>query len=115
MRRSLTVLPLLIAGCALAQTSIPEIAFDSPANLLKMPEHIHMGEAVGVATNSKGNIFVYTRTGNTTAVLGGPRFFPRAGARLFEFSPNGNFVREIGQGVYGFMFAHVVRVDPQDN
>jgi streptogramin lyase len=34
---------------------------------------------------------------------------------LFEFDPKGNFVREMGQGVYGFNFAHVVRVDPQDN
>ena len=27
----------------------------------------------------------------------------------------GKFVREIGVGVYGFIFAQAVRVDPQDN
>src|SRR6185503_4758694 len=27
----------------------------------------------------------------------------------------GKFIREIGQGLYGFLFAHTVRVDPQDN
>ena len=34
------------------------------ADLLKFPDDIHMGEAAGVATNSKGDIFLYTRTGN---------------------------------------------------
>jgi len=35
--------------------------------------------------------------------------------RLFEFDSKGNFLREIGEGLYGFAFAHCVRVDPQDN
>jgi DNA-binding beta-propeller fold protein YncE len=34
---------------------------------------------------------------------------------LFEFDAHGNYLREIGNGVYGFMTAHSVRVDPQDN
>jgi len=33
----------------------------------------------------------------------------------FEFDPNGKYVREIGQGVYGFLFAQSVKIDPQDN
>src|SRR5205823_3230772 len=102
----LAAAPLLLAGSLPAQSDIPEIPYDSPSNLLKLPEHIHMGEAVGVATNSKGNIFVYTRTGSTNATLGGSRIFTHGGARLFEFSRSGNFVREIGQGLYGFLFAH---------
>ena len=53
-----------------------------------------------MATNSKGHIFVYTRSQLT---------------RLFEFDASGNFVREIGEGLYGFAFAHAVRVDPEDN
>ncbi len=107
------LLTLLSAATLWAQ--IPEIPYDSTPNLLKMPEHIYLGEAAGVATNSKGNIFVYTRTGTTTATLGGSRTFTRGSARLFEFTANGTFLREIGQGVYGFVFAHVVRIDPQDN
>jgi NHL repeat len=106
---------LLFAGTVFAQTSAPEIRIDSAPNLLKWPEHLYLGEAVGVATNSKGNIFVYTRTGDTNAVTGGSRVFTHGGARLFEFDKNGNYIREIGQGLYGFQFAHVVRVDPQDN
>ena len=55
---------LLCAGSLPAPGSVPEIPYDSAPNLLKLPEHIHLGEAVGVATNSKGHIFVYTRTGS---------------------------------------------------
>jgi len=113
MKRSIFV--FLGAAILLSAQSVPEIAYDSTPNLLKLPEHTYMGEAAGVATNSKGNIFVYTRTGTSEATFGGSRTFTRGGARLFEFAPNGNFVREIGQGLYGFLFAHVVRIDPQDN
>jgi len=109
------LITLLLFVATLSAQSIPEIPYDSAPNLLKMPPHIYMGEAAGVATNSKGNIFVYTRTGSSNAVMGGSRTFTHGGARLFEFAPNGTFMREIGQGVYGFLFAHVVRIDPQDN
>ena len=99
-----------------AQTTIPEIAFDSNADLLKMkPENGFMGEVAGVATNSKGNIFVYTRTGHPYATIGDSRTFYHAGSRLFEFSSNGNFVRELGQDLYGFNAAQGLRIDPQDN
>ena len=43
------------------------------------------------------------------------RVFVRSASRLFEFDQNGKYVREIGQGLYGFVQAHAVRVDPQDN
>jgi DNA-binding beta-propeller fold protein YncE len=97
-----------------AQLSIPEIPYDA-VDPLKLPEDLYLGEAAGVATNSKGNIFVYTRTGNPSATLGTRRTFSRGAARLFEFDPSGKFVREIGQGLYGFLFAHAVRVDRQEN
>jgi len=80
--------------------NVPEIPFDSVPNFLKMPPNLYLGEGIGVATNSKGHVFVYTRSSET---------------RLFEFDQAGNFVREIGQGLYGFAFAHAVRVDPADN
>jgi len=97
-----------------AQLTIPEIPYDA-IDPIKLPDDIYLGEAVGVATNSKGNIFVYTRTGNPTATVGTRRTFARSSARLFEFDPTGKFVREIGQDNYGFVFAHAVRVDKQDN
>lgn len=119
MKRSLQLAAvaavLLMSSPLLAQLIVPEIPYDSAANLLTMPADIYLGEAVGVATNSRGNLFVYTRTGHTTVVEGTNRAFRFGSARLFEFDPNGKFVREFGQGVYGFLFAHTVRVDPQDN
>ena len=92
--------------------NVPEIPYEAVPSFLKLPPK---GEAVGVATNSRGNIFVYTRTGNSYVTIGTSRAFANGGARLFEFDPSGKFVREIGQGPYGFVFAHTVRVDPQDN
>jgi len=106
---------LLLAAAAGVLHAQPEIAFDAAANLLRMPEHAHMGEAAGVATDSKGNVYVYTRTGGSFASMGTSRTFTHGGARLFEFDRTGKFVREIGQGVYGFLFAQAVRVDAQDN
>jgi len=104
---------LVLASPVFSQA--PEIAYDSAPNALKMPEHIHMGEAAGVATDSKGNVFVYTRTGGTHESVGGSRTFTFGGSRLFEFDRTGKFLREIGQGVYGFEFAQSVKVDPKDN
>jgi sugar lactone lactonase YvrE len=110
MSRCLTIccaiVVLLCAGPASAQAvkakaqNVPEIPYESVPNFLKLPQGIYLGEAIGVATNSKGHVFVYTRSANT---------------RLFEFDQNGVYVREIGEGLYGFEFAHSVRVDPQDN
>ena len=98
-----------------AQLVFPEIPFDSVPNLLKLPANLHLGEVAGVATNSKGLIYVYTRTGTTTATMGGSRVLVHGGSRLFQFDQNGAYMREIGVGIYGFLFAHVVRIDPQDN
>lgn len=98
-----------------AQLSIPELPFDSNADLLKLPADVHMGEAAGVATNSKGDIFLYTRTGNASITIGTSRAIAHGGSRLFEFDRTGKFVREIGQGAYGLLQAQQVRVDPQDN
>jgi hypothetical protein len=113
------IISLLAATClvglpALAQNA-PEIAFDSATNALTTPDDIYLGEVSGVATDSKGNIYVYTRTGHPTVTLGGSRQFAHGGSRLFQFDRNGKFTREIGKDLYGFMFAQQVRVDPQDN
>ncbi|HEY1340268.1 MAG TPA: peptidyl-alpha-hydroxyglycine alpha-amidating lyase family protein [Bryobacteraceae bacterium] len=110
MKRCLTpclvgIAAALLSGPVLAQAkakaqNVPEIPFDTVPNYIKLPSGLYMGEAMGVATNSKGHLFVFTRSANT---------------RLFEFDQNGKYVREIGEGNYGFEFAHSVRVDPEDN
>ena len=103
-------------GAALsAQNSAPDIAFESNADLLKTPDNVFVGEIGGVGQNSKGQIFVYTRTGHPYATLGDNRTFLRGGSRLFVFDKTGKFERELGQDVYGFNAAIGLRVDPQDN
>src|SRR3954470_9458190 len=108
------VLALAVAPLA-AQLVVPELTYDAQIEPLKLPGNLNFGEVAGVATNSKGDVFVYTRTGHPTLSLGTARPFAHGGSRLFQFDRNGRFAREIGQGVYGFLFAAQVRVDPQDN
>jgi hypothetical protein len=91
------------------QPSVPEIPFRSIPNLLKLPSDLYLGEAAGVAVNSKGHIFVFSR-GNTT----GPAY-GAAAAQLLEFDANGKFLREIGHNLYAWSFAHAVKVDKLDN
>jgi len=114
MRHKLLLATALISGISAAAQAVPEIAFDA-AETLKFPANIHLGEAAGVATNSKGDVFVYTRTGHPTISIGTARPFAHGGSRLLQFDKSGKFVREIGQDSYGFLVAQQVRIDPQDN
>lgn len=79
---------LLAASPQFAQTharaNAPEIPFDSVPNFLKLPPDLYLGEGIGVATNSKGHNFVYTRSQHT---------------RLFEFDVTGKYIGEIGEGL----------------
>ena len=90
-------------------TPAPEIPFDSVPNLLKLPANLYLGEASGVAIDSKKHIFVYSR-GNTT----GPAYGATA-SQILEFGPDGTYIREIGHNLYAWAFAHTVRVDKHDN
>jgi DNA-binding beta-propeller fold protein YncE len=104
----------LLTATGISAQALPQIPFDA-VDPLRFPNHIHLGEAAGVARNSSGEIFVYTRTGNPTINLGVARAVAHGGSRLFQFDANGNFVREIGTGLYSFLVAQQVRVDAQDN
>src|SRR5436190_20297848 len=108
MKRSILVLLVFTAAPLLAQQP-PEIRFHSVADFLKLPPDIYLGEATGVAVNSKGHVFVFSR-GNTT----GPAY-TAAAAQLLEFAPDGKFLREIGHHLYAWSFAHTVKVDRDDN
>ena len=68
-----------------------------------------MGETMGVATNSKGHLFVYSRSNPQGIARGG------AAAMLWEFDQNGKYVKEWGPHSYAASFAHAVRVDKNDN
>ena len=108
MRCSVLFLALFLVIPAVAQQP-PELPYHAVPDFLKLPPDIHLGEAVGVAVNSKGHIFVFSR-GNST----GPAYGASA-AQLLQFLPDGRFVREIGHNLYGWSFAHSVRVDKDDN
>src|SRR5437867_13257374 len=94
----------LTAGAPAIAQEAPEIRFDSVPNALQLPAGIYLGEVGGVATNSRGDVFVYTRTGHPTISIGTARPFAHNGSRLFQFDRSGKFVREIGKNSYGFMF-----------
>src|SRR5262245_40486259 len=93
-------LPTVEAQNRATATNVPVIPWEAVPNFFKNAPGIYTGENMGIATNSKGNVYIYHRAYET---------------RLFEYAPNGNFIREIGRGNYGFAFAHSVRVDAQDN
>src|ERR1043166_2092565 len=112
MRRA--IIPLLampLAGLfgdpqpALSQA--PELHYRVVPDFLKLPSDLYLGEAVGVAVNSKGHIFVFSR-GNST----GPAY-GAAAAQLLEFDVEGKFLREIGHNLYAW--PHSVKVDQEDN
>jgi len=105
---------ILALGASLAAQSVRDMSFDA-TDLLKTPLDTFVGEVGGVGQNSKGQIFVYTRTGHPYATIGDNRTFARGGSRLFQFDKTGKFERELGQMVYGFNAAIGLRVDPQDN
>jgi len=96
-------------GLVLAQQPPPEIPFHSVPNFLKLPADLYFGEVAGVAVNSKGHLFVFSR-GNTMGSAYGA-----SAAQLLEFGADGRFLREIGHNLYAWSFAHTVKVDKGDN
>src|SRR5262245_61061284 len=110
MKKWLAGLCVLLSPSAFAQsTSAPELQFDSVPNFIKLPPDMHLGEASGVAMNSKGNIYVYSRGGTIANAYGA------TASQILEFDRVGNFIREIGKNLYAWAFAHTVRVDKDDN
>src|SRR6266436_6761571 len=110
------VLALFLGGLqfgpapAYAQQNVPEIQFDSVPDFPTLPPGMNFGEVSGVAVNSKGHVFVFTRSNSAN----GPAY-GAAAAQLFEFGPKGEFIREIGKGLYSWSEAHTVRIDKDDN
>jgi sugar lactone lactonase YvrE len=106
----------LLSQSAFAQSSdldkIPELPYDSEIIIsnLNMPANVHLGEVAAVSVDSKGNLYVYSRTGGQ-----GDIEFRRA-AQLYQFGPDGKYIREIGGPNNAVMaWAHSVRIDAEDN
>jgi DNA-binding beta-propeller fold protein YncE len=100
--RGLTLAILLMASLVRAQdgdVAPPSIPFRVVEDFFEIPDTIWLAEAVGVALNAKGHIFILNR-GN----------YP-----LLEFTPSGEFVRTLGEGSPIFHAAHSVRFDSGNN
>src|SRR3984893_7487384 len=96
------LLALFFLGTSLAAQEMPkapEIPFRVVDDYLKIPSDMIMAEAVGVAINSKGHIFILNR-GNHP---------------LLEFSADGDFIGSFCEGSPLFRVAHHQRLHFQDN
>jgi len=87
------------AAAATAAASAPQLKFRVDEEFFKLPPNIWPSEAVGVALNSKGHIFLLNR-GNHP---------------LLEFAADGSFVQSLGEGSTIFHAAHSIRFDADDN
>lgn len=90
------------------EKSTPQLQITEEVLPLSVPGHT-IGETEGVSKNSKGHLFVYSRTGTSGISRGG------TAAELFEFDDKLKFVKLWGPGNYAASFAHSVRVDKYDN
>src|SRR6202162_3302942 len=90
------------------EKATPQLQFTEEALPLSIPGHT-ICEPEGVSKNSKGHLFVYSRTGQAGSARGG------TAAELFEFDENNKFVKQWGPDNYAASFAHSVRVDKYDN
>jgi hypothetical protein len=97
-----------LAKQAELEKSTPRLNITEEVLPLVVPGHT-IGEAVGVAKNSQGHLFVFTRSGNAGPARGS------TASQLFEFDQNLKFVKQWGPDNYAASFAHTVRVDRQDN
>jgi DNA-binding beta-propeller fold protein YncE len=106
---SIPIAATLVASAAMSQQPVPEIRFDATIDFLKLPPDVYLGEVAGVAMDARRHLYVYSRTGTRSTLHG------QSSAQLFEFGPDGAFIKEIGKDLYGFAFAHTVRVDRDGN
>jgi len=93
---------------AALEAATPKLQITEEVLPLSIPGHT-IGETEGVSKNSKGHLFVYSRTGTGGSARGG------TAAELFEFDQNLKFVKQWGPDNYAASFAHSVRVDKYDN
>ena len=84
MKACLFALLALLVSPAFAQQRAPEISFDSVPDFLELPPGTNFGEVPGVAVNSKGHLFVFTRF-DLDLNGGSPTTSPRAGRVVMTF------------------------------
>src|ERR1700688_1174900 len=90
------------------EAATPKLEITEEILPLTIPDHT-IGETEGVSMNSKGHLFVYSRTGKGGSSRGG------TAAELFEFDQKMKYVILWGPDNYAASVAHSVRVDKYDN
>jgi hypothetical protein len=100
---------VLCGNAVVVGAQVSEIKFTANADALKPPAGLNFGEVTGVAVNAAKHVYVFQRTSQRSTVHGA------TAAQLWEFGPDGAFIREIGKDLYGFAFAHTVQIDKQQN
>ena len=112
MKKIVTALAALIVAVTSAHAqNVPQIPVESVPDFFRLPAGMNFGEVPAVAVNSRGHVFVFSRSSPTG---GGPAYGIHA-AQLFEFGPSGDFIREHGRGLYAWAFAHGLRIDANDD
>src|SRR5438128_1970854 len=76
------------------EKATPQLQFTEEILPLTIPDHT-IGETEGVSMNSKGHLFVYSRTGKGGMARGG------TAAELFEFDQTYKFVKQWVPDQYG--------------
>jgi DNA-binding beta-propeller fold protein YncE len=84
-------------GPAGAHQAVPELGYRVMPDFFHPPDGMPVGEASGVALNSKGHIFL----------------FQRVKPMLSEYDEHGNYVRSVADGE--FTHPHGLRIDGDDN
>ena len=88
----------------------PEIPSDLPnPDYFVLPGDMNFGEISSVATNSRGHVFILSRSNAKGNLHGG------SATQLFEFDEKGKYVRELGRDIYSFGYGHGVKVDKNDD
>jgi DNA-binding beta-propeller fold protein YncE len=97
----LGLLTLMVGGLASSARAedfkaVPELGYRVEPNFFHGAESLSLGEASGIALNSKGHVFL----------------FQRARPMLTEYDAAGTFVRSLGEGL--FTHPHGLRIDLDD-
>lgn len=88
----------------------PEIAVDvSKPDYFVLPGDMQFGEIAAVTTNSKGHVFILSRSNAKGDIHGG------SATQVLEFDEKGKYVGEWGRDLYSFGYGHGIRVDKDDN
>ena len=110
MKTCLFACLVLLAPPSFAQQSVPEIPFDSVPDFPQASARDEFRRGPGRGRQFQGpRLCVHALQQRRRSGLWA------AAAQLLEFGPKGEFLREIGKGLYAWSEAHSVRIDKDDN